>query len=74
MSFTCNDSGNYSSLELKVKRLEEEREKTMKTMVDDIEGGADLINGNESRSRYPATMVAPMRLTMMIGPSTSQIP
>ncbi|GAB2235924.1 hypothetical protein Droror1_Dr00026369 [Drosera rotundifolia] len=31
------------SLELKVKRLEEEREKTSKTMVDDVEGGADLI-------------------------------
>ncbi|GAB2246071.1 hypothetical protein Droror1_Dr00001564 [Drosera rotundifolia] len=42
------------SLELKVKRLEEEREKTLKTMVDDIEGGADLINGNGSRSRYLA--------------------
>ncbi|KAL9251820.1 hypothetical protein AKJ16_DCAP10270 [Drosera capensis] len=42
------------SLELKVKRLEEEREKTSKTMVDDVEGGADLIvlktNGNGSRS------------------------
>ncbi|KAL9263836.1 hypothetical protein AKJ16_DCAP13054 [Drosera capensis] len=43
------------SLELKVKRLEEEeREKTSKTMVDEVEGGADLIvletNGNGSRS------------------------
>ncbi|GAB2229430.1 hypothetical protein Droror1_Dr00023571 [Drosera rotundifolia] len=46
------------SLELQVKRLEEEREKTSKTMIDDVEGGADLIvletNGNGSRSRSPA--------------------
>ncbi|GAB2223612.1 hypothetical protein Droror1_Dr00017753, partial [Drosera rotundifolia] len=31
------------SLELKVKKFEEEREKTSKTMVDDVEGGTDLI-------------------------------